>query len=172
MKVLLTNPPSTAPNPVMPLGLAYLAASLDRKKIDVEVIDAWAEKYTFEDLAGAVSKHAFDIAGITMMSPFYSAAMRTVDIVKQNSDAKIVVGGPHPTALPEECLADNPDIDFIVIGEGEITLVNLVKAMGNDHQEYNRIKGLAFREDGRIVNTGHSEPIEDLDRLPFPARLG
>ena len=170
MKVLLINPPSTAPNPVMPLGLAYLAASLDRRKIDVEVIDAWAEKYTFEDLAGAVSKHAFDIAGITMMSPFYSAAMRTVDIVKQNSDAKIVVGGPHPTALPEECLADNPDIDFIVIGEGETTLVNLVKAMGNDHQEYDGIKGLAFREDGRIVNTGHSEPIEDLDRLPFPAR--
>ena len=170
MQILLINPPSTAPNPVMPLGLAYLAAMLERRKISVKIIDAWAEQYSFEDLARMVSKQVFDVAGITMMSPCYGAAMRTVDIVKQYSNAKIVVGGPHPTALPQECLADNPHIDFIVIGEGENTLTDLVQALRNGCKEYRHIKGLAFRHEGRIVNTGHSEPIGNLDDLPFPAR--
>ena len=104
MQVLLINPPSNAPNPIMPLGLAYLAAALEADGINTSVVDAWAEGYSIDELGKVINERKPDLAGITMMSPMYASAMRTVDVVRQNSDAKIVVGGPHPSALPEQCL--------------------------------------------------------------------
>jgi len=61
-----------------------------------------------------------------------TAAMRTVDTVRMCSEAKIIVGGPHPSSLPEECLKDNPNIDFVVIGEGENTLRELVNHLSEN----------------------------------------
>lgn len=170
MRVLLINPPSDAPNPVMPLGLACLAAVLEQAGISVEVIDAWAERYSFEDLGREVALRRPDMAGITMMSPFYTAAMRSVDIVRERTGALIVVGGPHPSALPEDCLADNAHIDFVVIGEGEQTLLDLVLSLEGQNKDPRSIAGIAFRQDGRIVTTGNARPIQDLDSLPLPAR--
>jgi len=170
MKVLLINPPSTATNPVLPLGLAYLAATLEAYQMPVDVIDAWAEGYSFEELGTEVAKRAPDIVGITMMSPIYASAMRSVDIVRKYSDAKIVVGGPHPSALPEQCLEDNPNIDFVIIGEGEKPLVELVAALSESGKHLSAISGLAYRDNRGIINTGHAERVSNLDDLPFPAR--
>lgn len=170
MKVLLINPPSHAPNPIMPLGLAYLAAALEASKIPVEIIDAWAEGYSLEELGREVAARDPHLVGVTMMSPTYAAAMRTVDIVRHNSEAGIVVGGPHPSALPEECLKDNPHIDFAVIGEGEKALIELVNALSGSRGDLSAIRGLAYRDNGEIINTGYAERIENLDDLPFPAR--
>jgi len=170
MKVLLINPPSNAINPVLPLGLAYLAAILEASQIPVDVIDAWAEGYSFEELGTEVAKRAPDIVGISMISPIYAAAMRSVDIVREYSDAKIVVGGPHPSALPEQCLEDNPNIDFVIIGEGEKPLVELVTAFSESGKHLSAISGLAYRDNHGIINTGHAERVSNLDDLPFPAR--
>ncbi len=170
MKVLLINPPSNAPNPIMSLGLAYLAAALEAADIDTDVIDAWAEGYTIDQLGKLIKEKQPDIAGITMMSPMYASAMRTVDSVRQHSNSKIVVGGPHPSALPEQCLQDNPNIDFAVAGEGEKTLVDLVKALHGNDKIFYSIKGLTYRDDNRLINTGKADQIENLDDLPFPAR--
>jgi len=170
MKVLLINPPSNAPNPIMPLGLAYLAAALEAAVINIDIIDAWAEGYTIEDLDKQIKDQQPDIAGITMMSPMYASAMRTVDSVRRNSNAKIVVGGPHPSALPEQCLQDNPNIDFAVAGEGEKALVDLVKALSGNGKSLDTIKGLTYRNGDKLLSTGHAQPIENLDALPFPAR--
>jgi len=142
MKVLLINPPSKAPNPVMPLGLSYVASSLETAGIDVEVIDAWVENYSFEDLGKEIARRFCDVIGITIISPLYASGMKTVDIARQNSNAVIVIGGPHPSALPEECLNDNKNIDFVVIGEGEKTLVHLVQTLKNDKEQLGQIKGL------------------------------
>jgi len=169
MEVLLINPPSEAKNPIMPLGLAYLAAAIEASNIHVEVIDAWVEDLSFDDLGREVGKHSVDFVGLTMMSPTYAAAMRTVDIVSQNSDAKIIVGGPHPSAMPEQCLEDNPNIDFVAIGEGENILIELVSTLSQNGKDFSTIRGLAYRDNNRIINSGHSERIKNLDDLPFPA---
>lgn len=170
--VLLINPPSDSPNPVMPLGLAYLAAALEEKGIAVEVYDAWGEGGGLADIADQCWKVRPDIVGITMMSPTYGASMQVVDVVHRCCDAIIVVGGPHPSALPEQCLKDNAHIDFVVIGEGEEVLPKLVKILSDgDTDQLNGLDGVAFRmEDGSIVNNGRAPRITNLDEIPFPAR--
>jgi radical SAM superfamily enzyme YgiQ (UPF0313 family) len=81
----------------------------------------------------------------------------------------ILVGGPHATSCPEEVLSDR-NVDFAVIGEGEKTLPDLVRAICADEPgELKNIPGIAFRENGNIVNTGPPHYIEDVDSLPFPA---
>lgn len=170
MKVLLINPPSNSPDPIMPLGLAYVAAALETSRIPVEVIDAWAEGYSYEDLGREVSRRQCDIIGITIMSPLYSSGMRTVDIVRKNSNTTIVVGGPHPSALSEECLNGNKNIDFVIIGEGEKAFVELVRSLENQRKGLDSIKGVSYRQNGKIINTGMSERIDNLDALPLPAR--
>ncbi|MEN6440726.1 MAG: radical SAM protein [Syntrophobacter sp.] len=169
MRVLLINPPSTAPNPILPLGLAYLAAALEEARIEVDVIDAWVERYSQEALAEQIRRRAPDLVGVTVMSPTYGSAMRTVDTVRNNSTAKILVGGPHPSALPEQCLTDNEAIDFVITGEGEKPLVLLVSALQNGG-DLSGISGLIYRDGSRIVNNGPGNAIEKLDDLPLPAR--
>jgi anaerobic magnesium-protoporphyrin IX monomethyl ester cyclase len=80
-----------------------------------------------------------------------------------------VVGGPHPTALPEEMTAQEA-IDFLVLGEGEITLWELVTALEVGSKDFRDINGLAYQKDKEIVITKPREVIKDLDILPFPAR--
>jgi radical SAM superfamily enzyme YgiQ (UPF0313 family) len=169
MKVLLINPPSNAPNPVLPLGLAYLAAALAQAHIEVEVIDAWAEGLSFVGLGKRISGKNYDAIGITIMSPLYAAGMQTVDSARKNSSAKIIVGGPHPSASPEECLQDNPHIDFAVIGEGERTCIDLIHALSNGGQGLESIPGVAFWQNGKIITTGHAPRVARLEELPYPA---
>lgn len=170
MKVLLINPPANSPYPVMPLGLAYLAAVLETHNIQIEVIDAWAEGFAIETIGKEVAKRDPQVVGITMLTAIYEMAMKTVNVVRQNSDAQIIVGGPHPSALPEQCLQQNPNIDFCVIGEGERTLVELVGALSKKHSDFSNIKGLAYQNNNKVVNTGYADYIKNLDELPFPAR--
>lgn len=152
----------------MPLGLAYLAAALDAAGIGVTVVDAWAEGLTLEALAEKVARRPPDFTAVTMTSPAYASAMRTIDRIRSCSTAPIIVGGPHPSALPEQCLQDNPNIDFVVIGEGEATLLELVTALAGG-EDLKSIRGIAYRHQGKMLRTGPRERVENLDRLPFPA---
>jgi anaerobic magnesium-protoporphyrin IX monomethyl ester cyclase len=87
-----------------------------------------------------------------------------------DSDIKIVVGGHHPTFCSEEVMA-NPDIDFAVIGEGEIPLLRLIQEMKRDIPSWETVPSLCFRDnDGQILSTPPIPRLDDLDALPFPAR--
>ena len=77
--------------------------------------------------------------------------------------------GQHPTARPEACLSER-DVDFVVIGEPENTVSELVEALAAGKQEFKSIDGLGFKENGKPILTGKRAFIEDLDSLPFPAR--
>lgn len=153
----------------MPLGIAYIAAYLEQNSIEVEVIDAWAEGYDQTRLADEIKNRKPGLVGVTITSPNYAAGMRTAALAKKVSGAVVVVGGPHPSALPQECLEDNPDIDIVVIGEGEKTMLNLVKAVDTG-EGFDSIQGVAFRKNGAIINTGLSPRTDPLDELPYPAR--
>ena len=170
-RILLVNPPSDSPTPVLPLGLAYLAAYLEKSGFEVKVIDAWADRLTFEEIGRLSSESNPSIVGVTMMSPTYIPGMRTVDAIRKTTVSPIVVGGPHPSAVPEQCLIDNQNIDFVVMGEGESAFTRLAKAILFDTEGLNGIQGIAFRsDDGLVKNNGLSPQIRDLDSLPLPAR--
>lgn len=169
MKVLLINPISKAPNPIMPLGLGYIAAYLEQHSIKVEIIDAWADSYNETQLEDEIKKRKPNLIGVTIMSPNYAIGMRTAALAKWVSGGMVVVGGSHPSALPQECLEDNPSIDVVVVGEGEKTMLSLVQAMENE-KNFDSIQGVVFRKEGKIVNTGFPPRIDTLDDLPYPAR--
>ncbi len=169
MNILLINPYSESPYPVLPLGLAYIAAILEQNQINVTVVDAWAERLGHEELSAAILRSRPDIIGITMTSTMAPAAMEVAALAKATINVPVVVGGPHSSALPLECLA-NPAIDYVVIGEGEITFLNLVRTLSSGHPDLSTINGIAYRLNGEIIVNKPADLIVDLNDLPMPAR--
>ena len=181
MKVLLIFPPITLKERygreiedvggiLPPLGLAYLAAVLEEHNQHVEILDAPALSLKVEQLPHQVSKKNPDLIGISAITPFFHRTLEAVEMMKKVCpDTTTVLGGPHASLFPEQTLADNPSVDIVCIGEGENTLLDLAQTIerGGDLR---RIKGIAFRENGKIVRNQPREPIENLDNLPFPAR--
>jgi radical SAM superfamily enzyme YgiQ (UPF0313 family) len=97
----------------------------------------------------------------------YNQAAQTI---KENYPAiKIIVGGLYYSALPRETLAQNPAIDYVIVGEGEITISELLKEIVREQPALTTIKGLAYRDGSHIVLNEPRPLIEDLDQLPIPA---
>jgi len=120
-----------------PLGLAYLAAAIREKckEDSLEIIDALALGYTDEDLREHLLRTKPDVVGVSMLTPMYLRARETISLIKKTlPETIIVVGGPHPTIFPKKTLEENPDIDFIIIGEGEHTIVELLDTMGKKEE--------------------------------------
>jgi radical SAM superfamily enzyme YgiQ (UPF0313 family) len=178
MKILLINPPFTnyggleghggkAP----PLNLGYLAAYVRDKKrhYGSSILDAEVLGMTFEQIEDHIKRDRPDIVGITSSTPAYISAIRISKICKDaDPGIKVVMGGIHPSAFPTETAMEDT-IDFVVVGEGEITFLELLNAIEN-RSGYKDIAGIAYKESGRIVRNRPRDLIDNLDMLPFPAR--
>lgn len=136
----------------VPLGLLYLAAVLEEEGHKVNVIDGEPDLLTHEQMVEKIKSQNPDVLGISSTTPDFHI---TKDIITQiktcNPKVVTVVGGAHVSALPQESLDECPSIDYVVVGEGERSIIKIV----NDR----------LRE--RIVQ---SPLIENLDELPRPAR--
>ncbi len=169
MKILLLNPKikSWSPNPYVPLGLTYIAAVVEQAGYGVEVCDLNIQRLSKENLRQKVN--GADIIGITGMITEYDEIITLVNTVRHaNSGAKIILGGPLATSLPEKLLNESPS-DFVVLGEGEKTIIRLLSAIKLG-ESVAGIKGIAYRDGGRIIIGEPAESITDLDTVPFPAR--
>ncbi|MEM3736807.1 MAG: radical SAM protein [Candidatus Bathyarchaeia archaeon] len=178
MNILLVQPPTrpdletlAALDMVAPsMGLAYLAAVLERANYKVEILDAPVYRMTFDQLRDEFVRRKPDIIGLTATTATINEALRAARIAEESSpDSKILLGGAHFTFTPEQTMRENPAIDIGCIGEGEETIVELVKTIeaGGDLKQ---VKGIVFRRDGELVRTPPRPLIANLDSLPFPAR--
>lgn len=173
MKILLINPSKfKISGPVIsynysPLGLAYIGAVLEKVSHDVKIIDIDADRIS-ENKFLKIIKNEYEIIGVTATTPTYKEAERLCKLIKENSKAITVLGGIHTTILPENC-ASSEYIDFVVRGEGEKTILELVSAIGNN-TNYERICGISFKKNGKIFHSPDRKMIEDIDTIPFPAR--
>lgn len=174
MKVLLVEHPKKlwplfGNGVAQPIHLAYLAAVLEDNEVDVDILDCSALGYGWKEYEKVLEKTSPDIVGVSGITPFLSAATKTVRIAKKvNPKVVTVVGGTHFTLNARQCLMDYPEIDYVVLGEGEITLLELVKALEDDIN-LSKVKGIAFRNRKHIRITSQRPLIEDLDTLPLPA---
>ena len=165
--MLLINPPQDTKYPQPPLGLASLAAVLEKKDYKVEILDASALQLSENEIVKKAD--SADVIGITAMTPTINSAIRIAKGIKQkNPNSTIILGGPHATILPEEILNNVPEIDIIVRGEGEETIVELCDALEND-QSIENIHGITYRNNSTIKNTPSRPPIMNLNSLPFLA---
>jgi len=148
------------------LGLGYLVSSL-RKEFGYNNTEV---KIVRQDIEQAISEFGPDIIGISSLTINYNRAIRYAKIAKQHG-LPIIIGGMHISALPSTLTSD---MDVGVIGEGERTIVDLVKLFcdkGNFNQdELENIEGIAFWRDGEVIVTKERKLIEPLDDIPMPAR--
>ncbi|MFH1593311.1 MAG: radical SAM protein [Candidatus Omnitrophota bacterium] len=151
------------------MGLAYLAAVLEKDKHNVRIIDIDAEALSPDDFKDVIRLQKYDIAGFTATTPTLSSSLELARLVKKESPGTLTVfGGIHPTIEPRETI--NFDcVDVVVIGEGEITLKELAGNIGST-ANFAKIAGLMYKREGQIEETPKRGLIEDLDSLPFPAR--
>jgi len=153
-----------------PLGLAYLASNLELHNYSVKILDCTALDITLEKIHQELEKEHYDLIGLTMLTPMYSRVKETARIIKKTCpQTKIIVGGAHPTILPKETLEEIKDIDYICIGEGEHTIIELVQSLEQKKDIY-KVNGLAFRKNNQIILNPNRELEKNLDNFPPPAR--
>lgn len=167
---LLKDPKKLHPTVSPPLGLAYVAAVLEKEGIEVKIVDMHAERMTISDLQDHITSFQPDIVGIGTLTPTFYRAIEEAQAIREiDPDIVIVFGGVHPTFLYDQILQDYPCVDFVVIGEGEYTMLDLVKTLDNG-RDVKDVEGLAYRQDRTIHKTRKRPAIQNLDELPIPAR--
>ncbi|MFH2138498.1 MAG: cobalamin-dependent protein [Candidatus Omnitrophota bacterium] len=169
--VLLFYPKYTYPRKNPPLGLAYLAAYIRQEGFDPVIVDLNAAPHTEEEIRGLMDKYTPLAVGISFMTNQYTECLRLAELIKECSFVTpVFVGGPHVSALPKETLEECADIDCAIIGEGELTLLELLKAYSKGENDFSKIKGICFSDSaGVFVTTQPRALIEDINTLPFPA---
>jgi anaerobic magnesium-protoporphyrin IX monomethyl ester cyclase len=182
VRILLVNPKSKLPIDTRtspPLGLAYLAAVAEQRGDTVRVHDGDVESTSLEAI---VRQFAPQVVGITANTTQIMAAWRDAGLVKSICDAFVVLGGPHPTTLPEESAA-KPGVDVVVRSEGEMIWLELLSTfeqrLAQDPAsgalttaDLQSIRGITYLdEQGTPVCNPErpSIPAAELDKMPFPA---
>jgi radical SAM superfamily enzyme YgiQ (UPF0313 family) len=169
-KVLLLNAPSSSPDapPIPPLGLLYLAASLQSRGFEVRVIDLDLEREKAQaariaEICREFSPNLVGISGLTpQMDNLYALAR---GIKSALPSVPLVCGGAHASALPEQTMKECPQLDAVVTGEGELSFASVAEG-----KEFSEIPGAWFREGGKIVRGLPQAVLHDLDSIPLPAR--
>lgn len=173
--VLLVNPPFRLIPPFNyklidpPRNLAILAAVLRNNGYSVEILDMPIQEMDFSKIELALQDYEPKIVGILNRSTYsFPIVSKVAKIIKNYSkEITVVAGGTYVSFMPEEALNTCSDIDFIIMGEGEIPLLELIRSIiSNDN--YENIEGLVFRKDNEIIKNGGPIPF-DLSQLPLPA---
>ncbi|MBI5884810.1 cobalamin B12-binding domain-containing protein, partial [archaeon] len=161
---------SVAENSSPPLGLLYLGTMLKDKGFGVAIEDMHAGNLKPEQIIQLIEKHKPKILGISASTPTYPNARKMALLAKEKfPEVKLVLGGVHATALPKRCLEESK-FDVVVIGEGELTIVELADFFIKGKGKLNEVKGIAFKDAGGIHFNLPRQFIKDLDSLPIPDR--
>lgn len=156
--------------PMPPLSLSYLAAVLQREGIEVQILDLLISQHTSAKIRRKLEEYQPRVVGVPCSTMNYPAAINILKVCKGfDPDVVTVIGGPHVSFTATETLEQAPWVDIVVRGEGEETLVEMVRVLETG-ASLQQVRGIAFRQDGAVVMTEPRPPIEDLDSLPLPAR--
>ncbi len=148
-----------------PLGLGYLAATLKEKGFRVQIIDDLVEKLGFEKLLRRLKNS--EIVGITSTTATFNSALRYARVIKEKLGAFIIMGGVHVTFRPLDALKHD-FVDAVCIGEGEETVVEVAERV-EAGKSLEGVRGIIYKNEGKIADNGPRQFIEDIDSLPFPA---
>lgn len=171
MKIALIAPPyplEEAPSP--PLGLCYVAAACEAAGAQTIILDYIVSKYTPEKLRAALDRFRPDAVGATAVTMNFHEAIRIIRDAKAHDPAIVtMMGGPHVSFDADNTLATYPELDLVVIGEAEQTLLELIPTL-DTRAAWPGIAGIACRSGARVITTAERPLIADMDALPLPAR--
>lgn len=141
-----------------------------RENHEVKIIDANILNYTIMDVKRELKRFYPDIVGITSVTPSIPQAYAVAKVAKEiRDDCVVLIGGPHATFLPRQTLEECEYIDIIVKGEGEMTVKDLMKTIERG-EKLDRVKGISFRKENRIIDNEPIPLIKNVDEIPFPSR--
>jgi len=173
INVTLVNPPypkrAHQHPPLIPLGIAYLGAVLEKNGYSVDVIDCQAQKLTHSDFEREIGKNQPKVVGVTSTTLTYKSALKIAETAKQvHPDCVTILGGCHATFWDDKALEECPQLDMIARKEGEYTLLEIVNRL-KENNRINDVVGTTCRKNGKIIRNADRPYIENLDELPFPA---
>jgi len=126
--------------------------------------------YVWQEVRGVIKEFMPDLIGISVMTAKYGSALKISEIAKNiNKGCRIIWGGPHATVDADRVL-QNSCVDFVVRGEGEITLKKLVDLISSGDNNFADIRGLTYKDGDKIFHNPDAELIEDLDRFGCPEK--
>jgi len=179
MKVQLFVPPGgylaerwTKGSTMPPLGLLYIGAVLKREGIDVRIVPADMKQMSWKEIRQEVIDFQPDFVGVTSTTENRFQSFKLIKMLKKTyPQALTVLGGPHASMAAVDSIMHIPEIDFVVRGEGENTMIELCKWLeeGKKQDSLDTITGITFRKEGQIHSIQPRVPIQNLDDLPFPA---
>nr|WP_246325348.1 radical SAM protein [Dissulfurirhabdus thermomarina] len=152
-------------------GLMALTAYLEREGEDVHLLDATTLPHPWTDLAARLRAGAYDVVGVTCQAAtFHHDACAAVRLVRRVLPRAVIVGGGgHFTLNADLVLETVPELDYVVLGEGEVTFLELLRWLRGGGNGACPVAGVAYRDGGGVTRTGPRAPIADLDALPMPA---
>jgi anaerobic magnesium-protoporphyrin IX monomethyl ester cyclase len=170
-KILLVTPPYHSGVPELagrwvPLNLVYLAGAARQAGLVAEIYDAAAKDHGYAEIEQQLRTSEADYLAIGAMTATVNDAVKTLELAKRiNPKTVTVLGGVHPSFMYREILEATSAVDYIVMGEGEATLRQLLLVLeeGGDPAT---VCGIAYRSGDNIVVTPRAHLVEDLDQLP------
>jgi len=152
-----------------PLGIAYISAVLKKNDYDVSIYDYRNYSHSPERFAKEISAKKPDFIGFMVYTCYYNEVKRMISLLRlQLPKVKIMIGGPHVSALPIHSLEDL-NADFGVVGEGEYVTLDIINKVESNCRNFDDVEGLVFWKDNKPVLNAGCNLIHNLDELPFPA---
>lgn len=150
----------------LPLNFVYLAGSLRKAGYEVEIYDAMVKFHGYPEIRRYLENSSADAVATTAYTAMINDALKLLKLAKEvNPTVITLLGGIHPTFCFEEILKENhPFVDYIIRGEGEETIVELVNCL-SANDDPSKVSGIAFWENGKIISTPERTFVADLDSL-------
>ena len=170
MKIMITTPPAKTTELWPPLGLLYIAANLKKhRNDDIKVVDAFCLNLDGDQLVEIAVKEHPDVFGMNCSTHTFLPAIETMRKISERlPDTVIILGGYHATFAAEQILRGYSFIDYIIKGEAEEAMVDLLGCIESGRKP-DQVAGISFLDEGRHVSN-QIAIIEDLDALPKPDR--
>ena len=168
MKVLLFNISLRPKSPLklFPIGLSYVASAIDRAGFDLEIIDIDANRYSSGALEEHIAGKSFDVAAMGCIVTGYKYVKELAATVRRlNEQATIIVGNSVGSSIPR-ILLDNTEADIVVMGEGDVTIVDLLDHLA-DRRPIEGVSGICFKAAGKVVSTPARPVIQNIDEIPL-----
>lgn len=147
-----------------PLGLASLLSVLHLNGISAKLLDLQAEEFTISEIVSFLKNNNPRYVGISAMTTTYPRAIKVAELVKKTlPQCKVILGGIHPTIMPEDTIAEEC-FDYIIRGEAEESLVQLLKTNSTDNQ----IDGIVNKKSSKNIDFKTVPHVKDLDVYPPP----
>jgi len=169
MNIFFLNTPGDYPNQFPPLGLLYLASICRKAGHAVFLYDLGAHNADHAECMAEIATSGAQLLCLSIYTTQITRAIALINEIKTaHSNLKVVVGGPHISALPTHTMKSCTAIDYEVFGEGELTLLELIDAIVKN-SSFENIDGLCFRKGDGYIQNGARQRVTDLDTFPYPA---